>query len=76
LIVIIEVFIAQGQPLNALRQQLLHAVFDVTGVAVVNKTVRQSPDQAAVAFQFAQDQATPITGEVTTPEVDLYFALA
>ena len=58
------------------RQQLLNAVFDATGVAVVNKTVRQGPHQATVAFQFAQDQATPITGEVTTPEIDLYFALA
>jgi acetolactate synthase regulatory subunit len=50
---IIEVFVAQSQPVNALSEQLLHTMFDVAGVTVVDETVGQGSDEPAVAFQFA-----------------------
>jgi hypothetical protein len=36
-----------------LGQQFFDALFDIAGVTVVDETVGQAPDQAAVAFQFA-----------------------
>jgi hypothetical protein len=54
----------------------LHAVLDVTRVAVVDETVGQVPHHPAVAFPFAQQDAAPIAGEVTTPEIHLHFSWA
>ena len=51
-VMVINVFVAQGQPVNALGQQRFQGVFDIARVAVVDKTVGQGPEQAAVAFQF------------------------
>ena len=58
------------------RQQFFEPVFDIPPIAVVDKTVGQGPEEPAMAFQFAQDQATPVAGKVTTPEIDLHFTRA
>jgi hypothetical protein len=71
---VIEVFVTQHQPLNALAEQFLYAMLDVARVPVVDETVGQIPQEPAVAFHFAQEDATPIAGEVTTPKIDLHFS--
>jgi hypothetical protein len=38
---------------DALRQQLFDAMFDIAGVAVIDETAGQGPKEPAVAFQFA-----------------------
>ena len=37
-IMIIEIFVSESQPMNALTNQFLHAMFDVALVTVVNET--------------------------------------
>src|SRR5580704_21924 len=54
MVMIIEIFVAQDQPMNPLTDKLLNAVFDITRVTVVDETVRKSSQQTAVALQFAK----------------------
>jgi hypothetical protein len=71
---IVEIFIAQHQPLKALAEQFWHAMFDVAGIPMIDETVRQIAQDPAVAFPVTQEDATPVAGEVTTPEIDLHFS--
>jgi hypothetical protein len=73
-VMVVEVFIAQHQPLKALAEQFWHAMFDVAGIPMIDETVGQIAQDPAVAFPVTQQDATPVTGEVTTPEIDLHFS--
>jgi hypothetical protein len=73
-VVIVESFVAQDQAVNALADQLLHAVLNITRVAVVHEPVGHLPQQTTVALPVAQQDATPIAGEVTASKIDLYFS--
>jgi hypothetical protein len=37
-VMIVEIFLSESQPMNALTDQFLHAMFDVALVTVVNET--------------------------------------
>ncbi len=56
LLVIVQVFIAEGQPVNALRQHLFQAVLDPFGLPVVAEATRNAPQQANLAIGLAQQQ--------------------
>jgi hypothetical protein len=75
-VVIVEVFVAQHQAVKALAEQFLHAMFDLPRIAVVDETGGQIPQDPAMAFPFAQEDATPVAREVTTPEIHRHFSWA
>jgi hypothetical protein len=52
ILVIVEIFITQGQPVNALGQQLLEPMFDKQRVARVAKTGGQSTHHAQTAIKL------------------------
>jgi hypothetical protein len=54
MVMIIEIFVAQDQPMNPLTDKLLNAVFDITRVTVVDETVRKISQQTAMALEFAK----------------------
>jgi len=62
LLVIVQIFIAQRQPLNALRQHLFQTVFDPFGLSVVGEATRHAPQQADPAIGLAQQQCTTLGG--------------
>ena len=49
-IVVIEVFVAEGQCVDALPKQMLDLVLDEVGVAVVVKTIRHAFSESQVAI--------------------------
>ena len=53
-VVIIEIFVAEHQSVNALTNKLLNTMFDIALVTVVDETVGKISHQTAVAFKFAQ----------------------
>ena len=63
LVVIIEVFVTQGQSEDPLPQKLLDRVFDPFFVAMIGKTLSQLPDDARVLLDLSQQQTTGIRGD-------------
>jgi len=53
---------AEGQPVNALRQHFFQAVFDPFGLPVVGEATSYAPQQADLAIGLAQQQRTTIGG--------------
>jgi len=56
LLVIVQVFIAEGQPVNALRQHLFQAMLDPVGLPVVAEATCNAPQQADLAIDLTQQQ--------------------
>src|SRR6266699_3498405 len=58
-LMIVNVFIAQRQAVDPLREHLLNRVFDQLLVAGVEKTLRQARQQIQTAIGLAQQQCAP-----------------
>ena len=76
LVVIVEVFVTQGQPKNPLRQQLAHRVIHKHLLAVVAKTLGQVVGQAQLAVHLPQQQDPAIAGEVAAGKIGHHLARA
>jgi hypothetical protein len=50
---IVEVFVAQHQAINALAQKFFYAVLDITRVPIIDETVPQISQQTVMALQFS-----------------------
>ncbi len=59
---IVEILVAQRQPVHPLRHQFPHAVRDQPGVAVVLETGPQSRQQIQPLVRLAQQQRSTIRG--------------
>ena len=55
LIVIVEIFIVRRQPVDALGDQLGHAVFDLGALAVIAEAGGELPHDAAALFDLAPE---------------------
>ena len=53
-VVVIEIFVAQGQGKHPLSQQIVDRMFDQIGIAVVGKTGRKSSQNARLGFHLPQ----------------------
>jgi hypothetical protein len=62
LLVVVQVFIAEGQPVNALRHHFFQAVRDPFGLPVVGEAASYAPQQADLAIRLAQQQCTTLGG--------------
>ena len=51
---IVEVLISQRQPVDALGDQLPHAVFDLLGLAVIAEASGKLPHDTSALFGLAQ----------------------
>jgi len=60
LLVIVQVLIAQRQPVDALRQHLWQLVLDQQRHAPVLETARQTLHQVDLAFHFPQQQGPAV----------------
>jgi hypothetical protein len=74
--VVVEIFVAQGQAVDALRHQFPDSVLDSLGVAVVGKTGRQLPECPGQAFGLAQQQAAAVGGDRAAIKTADHGALA
>ncbi|HEV7222464.1 MAG TPA: hypothetical protein VGN42_07170 [Pirellulales bacterium] len=53
-VVIVDVFIAQAEAVDALRQQFFGREFDQFGIAMISKAGGESTDDARPLFDFPQ----------------------
>ena len=76
LIVIVEILITQRQPVDALGDQLAHAVFDLPGLAVIAEAGGELPHDAAALFGLAQQQRAAVGGDGAAIETGHHLAAA
>ncbi len=61
-VVVVEVFVAQGQSGGWLGQQLVDGVFDQFGIAVVGETGGQPTDDAGLGLDLPQEESAGVRG--------------
>ena len=76
LIVIVEVLITQHQPVDALGDQLAHAVFDLRGLAVIAEAGGELPHDTAALLELAQQHAAAVGGDRAAIETGHHLAAA
>ena len=72
LLVIVQVFVAQRQPVDALRQHLRQAVLDQQWCAAIDETARHPPQQVDLAICFSQQQRSAVARHLTGSEPGLH----
>ena len=76
LIVIVEVLITQRQPVDALADQLSHAVFDLRGLPIIVETVGEFPHDAGALFELAQQHRAAVGADRAAIETGHHLAAA
>ena len=69
-VVVVEVFVAQGQAVGALAQQAQEVVFEAVGVAVVGETGEEAFQAAVAAIQAGEQHAAAVAADVAGGEID------
>jgi hypothetical protein len=69
LIVIIEVFVTEGERFDALGEQGFEVVLDEAGVALIVEASGQRPGEAEAAIDLAQQQHAAVGGERAAREI-------
>src|SRR2546426_3078890 len=64
LLVVIQVFVAQRQSVNPLRQHLVQLMLDPLPSAVVGEAGRDALQQTNLAVRLAQQQPTAVGGQL------------
>ena len=75
LIVIIGVFVAQGQTIDPLRHQFLHRVFDPLRIAAVAKAGCELAEDPGALLHLPQQHSTAVTGDGSPVELGPYLKL-
>ena len=68
---VVDVFVAERDPVDALGEQLLEPVFDEWLAAVVAEARGERPCEAALVVDLAQQQAAAVAGEEAAGEIDV-----
>ena len=74
LLVIVQVFVAQRQPVHPLRHQFFHPVLGVRRVAMVPQTGGQLGHDPRPLLHLAQQQAARVAGDRPAVKAALYLA--
>ena len=76
LVVIVQVLVAQRQPIDTLRHQLLDRVLDPHRIAMVTKTGGKLRDDPGALLHLAQQQTARIAGDYAPVKPTPHFALS
>jgi hypothetical protein len=63
-VVIIEVFVAQGQGIDPLFDEILHGVLDLRWCALIGKAGGKAAQEAGLAFHCAQEQRPAVGRDI------------
>src|SRR5208337_2082915 len=73
-VVIVEILIAQHQPIQALVQQLFQGVIAIAHVPPVDEGPGQTPGQPQTLVQLAHQQDSAVVGQIAPRKIRLHFA--
>jgi hypothetical protein len=74
LLVVVQVFITQRQPVDTLRKHLLDRALDPFRIAPIQEAGRQTLQQVDLAVYFAQHRRTAIAGDLASRKAYLHAA--
>ena len=74
MIVIVEILIAERQSVDALGDQLRHAVFDLRGLAMIAETGGELPHDRGALFELAQESGGAAGGDGAAIEAGHHLA--
>ena len=69
LLVIVQIFISQGQPIDSLGHQLLHRMFDQIGVPIIREAGGKLVEDPDALLDLPQEQPTAVTGDRSAVEL-------
>jgi hypothetical protein len=69
LLVIVQIFVAQGQRRDPLRNHFRHRVLNAGRIAPIQKAPRQARQQIQSAIGFAQQQTSRVRGHRAAVEL-------
>jgi hypothetical protein len=69
LLVIVQVFVTQRQPVNSLRQHLFQTVGDPFRLPVVGEAARYPPQQVDLAIRLPKQERATFGGQPTALEL-------
>ena len=69
LLVIVQVFVTQRQPVDPLRQHLFQALLDPLRLPVIREAASNAPQQSQLAISLAQQQRTTLGGQPAALEL-------
>ena len=73
---IVEVLLTEHPPVDALGDQLWHAVFDLRGLAVIAEAGSELPHDARALFGLAQQHGAAVRGDRAAVETGYHLAAA
>ena len=59
-VVVIEVFLAQGQPHHSLFDQRLHRMLDLTGTPMIHETLGEAFENMCPLFDLPKQQSATV----------------
>ena len=65
---VVEIFVSKRDGIEALRHQLMHAMFDARRVAVIDQTPRYPRGQSGALVDLAEQDATGVGADAPTIE--------
>jgi hypothetical protein len=69
LLVVVQVFVTQRQPVNSLRQHLFETVRDPFRLPVVGKAASHPPQQVDLAIRLTKQERAAFGGQPNTLEL-------
>ena len=69
LLVIVQIFISQGQPIDSLGHQLLYRMFDQIGIPIIGEAGGKLVEDPNALLDLPQQQTTAIAGDC--PAIEL-----
>ena len=69
LLVIVQIFVSQGQTIDSLSHHLHHLVFDQIGIPIIGKAGGKLAEDPDALLDLPQEQTTAITGDRSTVEL-------
>ncbi len=75
-VVVVEVFIAQGQAVDPLGEQFFDGVLDEVGVAMIGEAAGELAEDAGDLLDLAEQQCPAVGGDVAAVEIGEDFSSA
>jgi hypothetical protein len=74
IVMIVQIFVPQTQPVHALSNQFFNRVLDPPRIAMINETVSKPSNDSSREFDFSQQQPAAVGCDRSSIESSDYFA--
>jgi hypothetical protein len=73
LLVVVQIFVAQGQTIDSLGYQLLHRMFDQIRISIIGEAAGKLAQDPDALLDLPQQQTTAVSADRSTIELRAYL---